>query len=190
LLKVISHGADAYIEGRLTAHQAHIGKRCRELEKGLAGVGLLAAIDEATGYQYVREPDAIQKLLSKLLREDAADWEMRFDSDFYAALCRPLGVSYDGKHAPRGRVPRIIRQWIYEVIMPVECLEEIKCRKGKGDKCHQWLKSGGIDMLTDQQGKLVAIARSSVDYGDFVARCSQAFDRPGQQVNIVFPQAA
>lgn len=26
LLKVISHGADAYIEGKLTAHQSHIGK--------------------------------------------------------------------------------------------------------------------------------------------------------------------
>jgi hypothetical protein len=37
----------------------------RELLTGLAKVGITALIDEATGYQKVREKNALQKMLNK-----------------------------------------------------------------------------------------------------------------------------
>jgi hypothetical protein len=41
-------------EGTLRADQLHIAKRCEILVRGLARVGIIALIDEATGYQINR----------------------------------------------------------------------------------------------------------------------------------------
>ena len=190
LHRVIVYGARAYRKGELTAHQAHIGERCQELADALVGVGIASLIDEATGYQYVREPDALQRIFDRFLRDEAADWSEKFGKEFYATISKALGLPYDGKRPPGGRAGQITLRWVYQVIMPQECIDEIKSRKRPGEKCHQWLKDGGLEKLRKQQSEVMAIARCSVDPRDFIARCSQAFDRPGQQIKLVFPEAA
>ena len=190
LHRVIVCGARAYRKGELTAHQAHIGERCQELADALVGVGIASLIDEATGYQYVREPDALQRIFDRFLRDEAADWSEKFGKEFYATISKALGLPYDGKRPPGGRAGQITLRWVYQVIMPQECIDEIKSRKRPGEKCHQWLKDGGLEKLRKQQSEVMAIARCSVDPRDFIARCSQAFDRPGQQIKLVFPEAA
>ena len=190
LHRVIVCGARAWRNGELTAQQAHIGERCQELADTLVGVGVAALIDEATGYQYVREPDALQRIFDRFLRDEAADWSEKFSKEFYATISKALNLPYDGKRPPGGRAGQITLRWVYQVIMPQECIDEIKSRKRPGEKCHQWLKDGGLDKLRKQQSEVMAIARCSVDARDFIARCTQAFDRPGQHIKIVFPQAA
>ena len=58
--------------------------------------GPIALIDEATGYQYHRAPDALQELISKLLRQSCSSWERRFHPDYYRALYRLFGWKYQG----------------------------------------------------------------------------------------------
>lgn len=56
-----------------------------------ATTGEVALIDEATGYQHHRAPDALQELISKLLRQSCASWERRFHPDYYRAIYRLFG---------------------------------------------------------------------------------------------------
>ncbi len=43
-----------------------------------AKTGLVAVIDEVTGYQYDRERDELQKLLSAYISEELMPWTKRF----------------------------------------------------------------------------------------------------------------
>lgn len=58
------------------------------LIRGLARVGIIALIDEATGYQQDRERDALAKLLSIYLTEERLKWAKIFPDDFYKEVYR------------------------------------------------------------------------------------------------------
>jgi hypothetical protein len=55
--------------------------------RGLARVGIVALIDEATGYQEVRDRKALQSILNSILnaflRKELAAWALRFPKEFY-----------------------------------------------------------------------------------------------------------
>jgi len=189
LKEVVKAGMIAHGSGKLTAQQAHIGRRCVELGTALIGVGLTSLIHERTGYQYVREPDALQDLFSRILRETAKDWEMRFHPAYYRAVCGLFNIPYGNRHRP---LPSIIGQiterFVYLAVFPKEIVAEIKARK-KSEKAHQWLTDdGGLRLLETQINEVTTIAKSSVDYKDFEARCAQAFYKPGQQLSMIYPQ--
>ncbi|MFD1186885.1 hypothetical protein, partial [Pontibacter rugosus] len=69
---------DAEEKGVLVASQEKIVKQAKIIIRSLAKVGINALIDEATGYQYDREKDELQKLLSKYIQEDFLKWQSRF----------------------------------------------------------------------------------------------------------------
>ncbi len=147
---------------------------------------MVALIDEATGYQYHREPDALQDLLTKLIRETASDWERRFHPDYYQALCHLFGWRYGRHRALPSVIGQITLRWVYEVILPPEIIAEAKSRC-RSEKIHQWLKDGGIKLLEKQRDAVEMMARGSVDYKDFDTRCSLAFYKQNQQMGMLFP---
>lgn len=185
LTEIVSGVVDAGCNGRLHHKQLHILPRCMAILKALAKTGEAALIDEATGYQYHRAPDALQDLFSKLIRQTASDWERRFHPDFYQAIYRLFKVQYDPSRPTLSVVGQITLRWVYEPVFPPEILIEIKERQ-KSEKLHQWLQDGGIRELEKQRDAVMMIARSSLDYADFRARCSIAFYRRGQ-ISILFP---
>jgi len=46
--------------------------------RGFARVGIIALVDEATGYQEVRNKLALQAILDAFLRKELAAWAKRF----------------------------------------------------------------------------------------------------------------
>jgi len=177
----------AAVMGKLRKNRCHLIEPCLAIQKALSKVGEIALIDEATGYQYAREPDALQDLFARLIREKASDWQRRFHGDFYSAICRMLGFSYGNHHtALPAIVGKITMDWVYEVIFPAEIITQIKTRK-KSEKLHQWLEDGGLKLLEKQRDAVMMIARVSSDYRDFEARCSIAFYKHGQQIKLAFP---
>lgn len=185
---IVKAGTIAAHQGKLTKHQKHIGEQCIKLSNSLIGVGLTALIDEATGYQYRRAPDALKDLYSRLICETASDWERRFHPDYYNSLCKLFGFKYGNQHKPLPSIiGKITVEWVYGAVFPNEILIEIKSRK-KSEKLHQWLThDGGIKLLEKQISAITTIAQSSIDYKDFQARCSQVFPIAGKQTVMVFP---
>lgn len=171
--------------GTLSQRRKFLIAPCLTIQESLAKIGITALIDEATGYQYHRAPDALQDLFSKLIRQTASDWERRFHPDFYQAIYRLFKVEYAPARPALNVVGQITLRWVYEPVFPAEILIEIKERQ-KSEKLHQWLKDGGIREMEKQRDAVMMIARSSVDYADFRARCGIAFYRRGQ-MSILFP---
>jgi hypothetical protein len=176
----------AAIDG--TLHKARLGvvPNCLKIMRALATTGEVALIDEATGYQYHRAPDALQEIIAKLLRQSCAAWERRFHPDYYRALYRLFGWEYRG-HAqnPPHVVAQITLRWVYEPVLPVELIEAIRSRKALSEKHHQWLADPGLARLESQIHAVTAVARSSLSYRDFTSRCEAAFGGGALQMSML-----
>lgn len=189
LTKIASGVIHSALKGELAPRRRGMVEPCMAIMEALANVGEVGLIDEATGYQYHREPDALQDLFARLISNTSADWEKTFHPEFYAPLCKLFGFKYEGRHRPLPSIiGKITEEQVYLTVFPKEIVEEIRVRRKSGT-LHQWLtKDHGLKLLEKQRDAVAAIAASSVDYRDFQARCAQAFHRPGQQLSMIYPQ--
>lgn len=177
---------ESALDGELHARRRHMVGNCRKILTALATVGEVALIDEATGYQYHRAPNALQELIAKLLRQSCATWERRFHPNFYRAIYRLFGWDYDD-HAqnPPHIVGQITLQWVYGPVLPPELIDEIRARKGLSQKHHQWINEQGLAHLESQIHAVTAIARSSAHFKDFTRRCESAFEGSPFQLGLL-----
>jgi hypothetical protein len=188
---VASAVVTAAINGTLHRARKGIVPNCMKIMHALATTGEVALIDEATGYQYHRAPDALQDLIAKLLRQSCSTWERRFHPDYYRAIYRLFGWKYDGhEQNPPHVVGQITHRWVYGPVLPVEMIEEIRARKSLSQRHHQWLTQQGLARLESQIHAVTAIARSSVSYPDFKRRCDAAFAGSPLQLGLLAEELA
>jgi hypothetical protein len=60
----------ARADGVLQKQQEHIAKQAEILVRGFAGVGIIALVDEATGYQQDRARDALSRILEAFIAKE------------------------------------------------------------------------------------------------------------------------
>jgi len=186
ITQVVAGVIDAALNGSLHKARQGIVPNCMKIMRALATTGEVALIDEATGYQYHRAPDALQDLIARLLRQSCTTWERRFHPDYYRALYRLFGWRYQGHdHNPPHVVGRITLRWVYGPVLPAELIEEIRARKGLSHKHHQWLSDQGLARLETQIHAVTAVARSSTSYRDFSRRCEAAFGDSPLQLGLL-----
>jgi P63C domain len=126
LPKVCDVFLDADESGALAHNQKHIAAKAKMLMRGLAHVGIVALIDEATGYQEVRDRMALQAILDAYLRKELAAWAKRFPDEFYQQMFRLRGWQWQGMSVNR---PQIVGKYtndiVYERLAP-GILEELQ----------------------------------------------------------------
>jgi len=111
---------EAFLEARnainLSTRQKIIADRCEILIRGFARVGIIALIDEATGYQYDRERFELQKVLAAYVSEEVLKWQKTFDLDFYKEIYRLWGVPFTPPHIRKRPqfIGRLTTKYIYE----------------------------------------------------------------------------
>ena len=87
LLPDICNGVlEAREKGVLQTQQKHIAKQCEILVRGLAVIGIIALVDEATGYQEVRDREALQQILDRYITDEWAKWTKTFPDEYYQQL--------------------------------------------------------------------------------------------------------
>jgi len=62
--------------------------------RGLAHLGIIALVDEATGYQRDRARDALTKILEAFIAKELQPWLPTFPADFYQEMFRLRGMDY------------------------------------------------------------------------------------------------
>lgn len=86
---------DVYINaakaGKLTKRQGHIAVQADILVRGLATVGIIALVDEATGYQVVRPKHQLAEILDAFIAKELRPWVRKFPFDFYEQIYRLKG---------------------------------------------------------------------------------------------------
>ncbi|MDX6696118.1 MAG: hypothetical protein QOF02_3721 [Blastocatellia bacterium] len=67
-------------------------KACDVLMRGLAHVGIIALVDEATGYERDKAREAYQEILTKFIAKELRKWVKTFPNEFYEQICRLKGL--------------------------------------------------------------------------------------------------
>jgi hypothetical protein len=113
-------------EGKLQAQQAHISRQADILMRGFAHVGIIALVDEATGYQEVRDRDALHKILEAYIAKELLPWTKRFPDEFYRQMFRLRGWQYSPMST---KGPRYAGQLTNEIVydrLPLGVLDELR----------------------------------------------------------------
>lgn len=86
---------DVYLQARessaLRSKQVDIARECEIVVRGLANVGITALVDEATGYEKVREQFELAKILEAFVAKEIQGWVQTFDPEFYELICHVSG---------------------------------------------------------------------------------------------------
>jgi hypothetical protein len=114
-------------ETKLGPRQEIIAKQCEILVGGFAELGLIALIDEATGYQHDREKDALQKIIDTYISEELRAWQKTFPDVYYKEIFRLRGWDFTVNGI--NKRPSVVGTWTNKLIyeqLPEGVFEELK----------------------------------------------------------------
>lgn len=178
----------------LPAKQRHIGKQCEILVRGLAHVGIIALVDEATGYQEIRDREALQIILERYITDEWAKWTKTFPDEFYKQLFRLKSMVYPPAN---GKKPSYIGHWtndiVYSRIAPgiVQKLKEIDPRLPSGNrarKFHQHLTEDyGSPELRRHLDNLIFLMKGCTTWSDFYRKLARSAPKHGDTLLLDFP---
>lgn len=150
--------------GDLNHQQEHIAKQCEILVRAFAKTGIVALVHEATGYQEVREREALQEILKRYLSDELLVYAKTFPMEFYKQVFRLKGWNWNaGRMSPI--LGAIVNNLVYARLAP-GVLEELRKRnpvtdKGYREHAHyQYLTADiGHPALTRHLYELIGMAR-------------------------------
>lgn len=173
--------------GKLLSQQMHIADQCEILVRGFARVGIIALVDEATGYQKDREKDSLAKILEAFVAKELQPYMRAFPADYYEELFRLRGLKYPPEKNPHFRPQyfgSLTNDIVYERLAP-GLLEEIKKQANKDEKkahLHRRLTQDiGHPKLRERLASITAIMKLSTDYKDFIGKLNRIHKRFGEQ---------
>ncbi len=162
--------------------------------KGFANVGITALVDEATGYQYDREKDELQKILKQYISEELLPWQKRFPDIFYKELFRLNGWDFT-VHGIKKR-PGVIGTWTKKLVyeeLPDGVLSELESnvpKSSSGNKTarlHQLLTDDiGNPHLTAQINQIVTLFQLSDDMKHMWSQFEKLKQRQSGQLELPF----
>jgi hypothetical protein len=180
--------------GKIPGRYDHIIAACDILMRGLAHVGIIALVDEATGYQEVRDKLALQAILDRFLLKELAAWAKRFPDEFYREMFRLRGWQWRGMKINR---PSVVGHYtndlVYQRLVP-GILEELQRRNPKDEKGHrtakhhQWLTEDvGHPALAQHLYATIGFMRASSTWEQFYRMMQRAFPKKNTTMLLPMP---
>lgn len=168
--------------GKLLESQKPMAAQARAIVNALAKVAIVALIDEATGYQTERSPDALRLLVQAYIEKEKREWEKEFPDDFYLSLNKVYGSDPFIARAGGSLVinkpqhfGNFTNKYVYGPLEDGEVLKELQRLNPKiaitgsrRDKLHSFLSKGyGLEKLREQRQEVLTMLKLSDDIDDF-----------------------
>ena len=176
--------------GDLQPQQLHIAERCEILIRGLARVGIIALVDEATGYQDVRTQRALAKILEGFIAKELQPWTRTFPYEFYTEIARlkEWPAIYSIKR------PSVIGHYtndiVYDRIAP-GLLEELRNLNPtlptgrRQQRHHQWFTPEfGHPRLKEHLAAVTALMRAAPNWPAFQRSLQRAFRKVNENLPL------
>lgn len=173
--------------GTLQPSQEHIARNADVLMRGLAHVGIIALVDEATGYQEFRDRDELHRILEAYISRELLPWTKRFPDEFYEQLFRLRGWQYRPPSVKRPKyVGKLTNELVYEQL-PEGVLDELRSRNPVIPK--GWRRHKHFQFLTDDIGNphlekqvaaVTTLMRASPNWATFDRLFKRAFGQQGE----------
>lgn len=212
LIQDLAHGYEADILAEvaraivdaapgLTKAQFPLAQQARILLNAFAKVGVIALIDEATGYQQVRDPGALRLMVQQYIAAEKQEWDKQFPDSFYNELNRiynskKLTMTSTGaviQNRPQ-HFAHFTRNYVYEPLENGAVLEEldrinpkINSKGTRKSRFHQHLSLGyGIEKLKRQVHTVETLMSVSDNVTQFKKLFLKKFGYPqGAQLDLL-----
>ena len=185
---------DIYLAARkdntLTSRQKKLGEISEMIVRALSKVGIIALVDEATGYQEIRDKKALAAILDKYLRKELAAWAKKFPDEFYKEMFRLRDWNWSFLKRP-AYVGKLTNDVIYERITP-GLLEELKKRspknedgKRKGTLQQLFTDDIGDPALAQHLHAVTGLMRAASNWDGFYRLLQRAFPKKNDQLPLL-----
>ncbi len=183
--------------GLLVGRQGSRAIKAEIVMRSLAHVGIVALVDEATGYQEIRPQDALQKYLEAIISKELAVWVKKFPDEFYENIYKLRGWKWTGMNKNRySVVAHYTRDLVYERMAP-GLLKELETKSPKNlsgnrnNKLHQWLSDEiGDPMLASHIQSILTLQRLAISSGwgwnRFMRIVNQVMKKRGDTMDLPF----
>lgn len=181
--------------GKVQAKYAHIIKAADILMRGLANVGIISLVDEATGFQRDRAKDALERILEEFIAKELRPWVKTFPEDFYSHLFRLRGLHY-----PRDTVSRpkyfghLTNDIVYKRLAP-KVLDELKKSTPKDEKgrykqrlFQRLTEDVGHPKLREHLASVITLMKISSNYDQFEHHLDKVHPQYGDTPEFQFDE--
>jgi len=199
--KVVGFSAETFIEicrayvkalgdGVLdTDRQKEIAVKASMFLASCAKVGLIALIDEVTGYQYDRAADALQVKLKAFLAEEMREWEKTFPNDLWIEFGRL--TKWKGSVTQRPKYwGHLVTELVYGYLDQdvLKWLKDNHPQPRHGQNWHQWLNAQyGLQKLVQHIYTLIGIAKACFNMRELRDKMAELYGKQPVQLTLYLP---
>lgn len=190
---------DVFLKARdakkLLPSQDEIATSADILMRALAHTGIIALIDEATGYQKKRAVDGLARILEAFIAKELQPYVRgTFKPEFYEGLFKLRGLDYRSDTVKRPQYfGCLTNDIVYRRLAPgvLAELKKVAIRNDVGRPTHKYFQrltaNVGYMKLVEHLGAVVALMKISKDYPDFISKLDIVAQRYGQNMLLPFP---
>lgn len=178
--------------GVLQKQQEHIAEHCEILVRGFARVGIIALVDEATGYQQDRAKDALARILEAFIDKELQPWIQTFPGEFYQEMFRLRGLKYPNDTVRRPQYFGVLtNDVVYKRLAPgvLTELRRVTPKTESGRRKYHFFQrlttNVGYPKLKEHLGAVVAFMQTSESWHEFISK----LDRFRPRYNETYPLA-
>jgi len=171
-----------------TDRQREIAIKCSMLLASCAKVGLIALIDEATGYQYERASDALQVKLRAFIAEELRAWEKTLPDELWEEFGRL--TNWQGSlHSRPKWWGKLVTELIYDTL-DKDVAKYLKENKpAPGVKWHQQLTENyGARHLVSRCFEIIGMAKTCRTMNELREKVAEHYGRPFAQLPLYIPE--
>ena len=194
LPKICRVWIEAALNGDLLAQQMPKTQNALSFLSGLGEVGIIALVDEATGYQQIRNERALASIIEQFITKELQPWTKKFPLEFYLQICRLKGWPnlYSVKR------PSIVGHYTNDIVydrLAYGVLEELRRRNpplpsgGRKYKHHQYLTPNiGHPALREHLIGVITLMRAAPNWNAFHRGLERAFPKPNETIPLPFDE--
>jgi hypothetical protein len=171
---------------KLTDRQTEIAVNANSFLRACAKTGIIALVDEATGYQYDRPIDALQFKLNLFLEEEMRKWEKTFPDELWVQFSRL--TNWKGNLHSRPKYwGKLINEMVYGYLdKDVYGWLKTNAPKPVGNlSYHRWLtEQYGLKKLMEHIWQLVGMASACLTMEQLRRKMAEKYGKVGVQITL------
>ncbi len=185
LVEICNAYLQAREDGVLAKSQQKLAKKAEIIMRACAKVGIIALIDEATGYQKYREETALRVKLQAFIAEEMQEWARMFPEEFWFELARLENTHYSPRNRPI-RWGKYVMAFVYDAV-DKDVGKELRKKNPNPHfrkNHHQWLKDFGRDKVRDHLNQVLGVMKMCRDMDDFNRHFGYIFKKEPLQLTF------
>jgi hypothetical protein len=165
-----------------------VRERAERLLRGFARVGVIALVDEVTGYQEERAKNELTRILEAYIAPELMPWTRKFPDEFFKQVYRLHHWEYKPENAKKGPryVGKLINKYVYDELppgVPAE-LRRLNPPNEKGQRKHKLFQKltadTGNEHLDRQISHVTLLMRIASSNTEFERLFERAFPKKKQ----------